>query len=71
MDSRICVYCGSSNIKKGINIAMNAEVSKIGLKYRRLSVFRAVEPLYADLCLDCGSITRFWVNNTDKKWETD
>ena len=29
MDSRICVYCGSSNIKKGINIAMSAEVSKI------------------------------------------
>lgn len=71
MNTKSCVYCGSHNIKKGIDVAMNAEVNKIGLRYFAHSVFRVVEPFYADLCEDCGSITRFWVKDTQRKWDTD
>lgn len=71
MNTKTCIYCGGHNIKKGINVAMSAEVNKIGLKYITLSVFRAVEPLYADLCEECGSVTRFWVKDTKRNWEAE
>ncbi len=73
MSIKTCIYCGSDKLVTGINIKMSAEVNRIGLSHRSklLSMLRGVEPVYADLCKECGSITRLWVKNTEQYWDTD
>lgn len=73
MGIKTCPYCGSDRIVTGIKIKMNAEVNDIGLTYRVgfLGAFRGVEPIYTDLCEECGSITRLWVKNTENKWDLE
>ena len=63
-----CQYCNSTNLQADIIIGENAEVASIGLKYQTKFIARGVEPFYAELCQDCGSINRLYVKNTDKKW---
>ena len=63
-----CIYCGSNDLIRNIKLGLNAEVSPFGLKYNAMMGIRGVEPVYADLCNSCGSITRFHIQKKDHKW---
>ena len=66
-----CPYCDGSQIVTNIPISKTAECGEIGLSFKAAMVFVGTEPLLADLCTGCGSITRFHVQNTDRKWITE
>jgi hypothetical protein len=63
-----CIYCNSQNIKTDIVVDQTADAGRIGLAYRTKFILGGVEEFYADLCLDCGSITRLYVKNSDRNW---
>ncbi len=69
-----CPYCQSENIEQGI-IVQNEDnpVMKIGLMYRKNQFGYEVEPLYVDLCTDCGAIIKTYVKGDvkNKKWEKE
>ena len=65
-----CIYCSSTELIRNIKLGLNAEVSPFGLKYSALLGARGTEPVYADLCSACGSITRLHIQKTDRKWVT-
>jgi hypothetical protein len=64
-----CPYCGGSEIVENITISA-ASAGKTGLCYKGAMSFHLTEPILADLCNGCGSITRLHVQNTDRKWVT-
>jgi hypothetical protein len=64
-----CMYCNSTNLHPNIIVGQNAETGGIGLKYHTKFLVLGVEPFYADLCKDCGSI-RLHIKNSDKNWCT-
>lgn len=63
-----CIYCGSTDLIRNIHLGLNAEVNAFGLKYNALLGIRGIEPVHADLCNSCGSITRFHIQKKDRKW---
>jgi hypothetical protein len=63
-----CIYCNSSDLVRNIRLGLNAEHNSFGLKYNALIGIRGTEPVHADLCNSCGSITRFHVSKIDRKW---
>jgi hypothetical protein len=63
-----CIYCNSTNIQPDILMDQNTTApGAVGLKYRN-KILDRVEPVYAELCKDCGSIVRLYVKNTDRNW---
>jgi len=65
-----CIYCGDTKLIRNITLGLSAEQNKFGLKYKARLGIRGVEPVHADLCASCGSITRFHVFQKDKNWVT-
>lgn len=65
-----CIYCNSTNLQRDLRIGLQAEVGTIGLEYTTKFIFGGVEPVYAELCKDCGSITRFYLKNIERNWRT-
>ncbi len=65
-----CPHCGGAEIVRAVKLSQPAEAGSIGLQYRKALVFVGTETLYADLCSACGTITRFYVQATDRKWLT-
>ncbi len=65
-----CPHCGARMPVCGLRVNQNAEVGKIGFAYQALGIFRGTEPLQADLCLSCGTVLRFFVKETKRKWLT-
>jgi DNA-directed RNA polymerase subunit RPC12/RpoP len=63
-----CPYCKSTNIVKHVRIDQTAEAGRIGLTYKAKLLFYGEEPLYADLCDNCGSLVRIFVDKPRKKW---
>jgi len=63
-----CIYCNSTDLTRNIELGLNAEVNRFGLKYKGRLAVRNVEPVVADMCNACGSITRFHIQNKDRKW---
>lgn len=63
-----CPHCGSTDIVRDIRLNLTAEVGSIGLNYRAIGFLRGTEPLMADLCRACGTVCRFHVKRTDRKW---
>lgn len=63
-----CPYCGSKNIKKELAVGTSIQNSSLGIKYKPF-LTTYYEDIYVDLCIDCGSITRFYIKNTDRPWE--
>ena len=63
-----CQYCNSTNLQADITIGESAEVGAIGLQYKTKFIVIGVEPFYAELCQDCGSINRLYVKKTARKW---
>ena len=64
-----CIYCQSSNLDKEIVIRGSKDIGHIHFECTENSggfaAFSKPELIYADLCKDCGSIARFYVNNTE------
>ena len=53
-----CTYCGSTNIVRHVKVNQTADAGRIGLSYRTRFLVVGTEPLYTDLCGDCGSLLR-------------
>ncbi len=66
-----CIYCSGTDLIRDIEIGLTAECGHVGLKHNAFIGIVGTEPLYADLCNSCGSITRFHVRTTDHKWFTE
>jgi len=63
-----CPDCGSSDIATGLVLSQNVEAGPFGILYRAVGVFRGTERLQADLCRNCGSVTRMFVKNFQRNW---
>ncbi len=66
--SRKCPYCGGSNIVEGVRVDQTADAGRIGLAHKTRLLVIFTEPFYADVCDDCGTITRIYVKETGKNW---
>ena len=66
-----CPSCGSSNIVRDVTMSQPVEVGSIGLEYKASLGIRKTETLLADLCRQCGTVVRFHVKLTDRKWITN
>jgi uncharacterized Zn finger protein len=64
-----CIYCSSENVTHRIVVCQQNEVGLIGLKYRKARIFYGAEQIYADLCMECGTIVRQYVEKTDRDWD--
>ena len=69
----VCSHCGGQKIARKLKLGQSAEVGSIGLDYQSSGSFLGIsvtgtEPLYADLCKSCGTVTRLYVMNADQKW---
>jgi hypothetical protein len=64
-----CIYCQGSNLDKGILIRGSKDIGHIHFECTEstggLAMFAKPEHILADLCKDCGSITRFYVKNAN------
>ena len=65
---RPCPHCGASEIVRDIKVEKSTESGWVGLDYKALGPIRGTEPLLADLCRNCGTVYRFHVRNTERKW---
>lgn len=63
-----CPVCGATEIVRDIKVEKSTEAGWVGLDYKALGPLRGTEPLLADLCLKCGTVCRFHVRNTARKW---
>lgn len=63
-----CIYCSSTDLTRNIKLGLNAEHNSFGLKHNALIGITGVEPVHADLCNSCGSITRFHISEIKHKW---
>ena len=61
-----CIYCGSENLEKELKIRGSKDIGNIHFQYSMLGMEN--EDIFVDLCKDCGSITRFYVKNTNRDW---
>jgi hypothetical protein len=65
-----CVYCSSANMVRHVKIDQTADAGRIGLAYHTRFLIIGTEPLFADLCDDCGSIARIFIDTPARKWVT-
>ena len=67
-----CIYCQSSNIDKGLKMRGSKDIGHLHFecteKTGGLAMFSNPEEILAELCKDCGSITKFYVNNTKHRF---
>jgi len=69
-----CAYCGHTDFERGIELGQTAEAARIGLKFKASSFLGGAlslmgnEPLFADLCLTCGTVARLYVKETRRQW---
>ena len=66
--ARPCPYCGAMDIAHDIQVKKSVESGWVGLDYKALGPLRGTEPLLADLCCSCGTVCRFHVKSTQRKW---
>lgn len=57
-----CIYCGSESIIEDVIITEGGDYKEVGPTYKDGLIFRFSIQMYADICKDCGSITRFHVD---------
>jgi hypothetical protein len=53
-----------------LSLNQNAEIGRIGLPYRVRGIFIGTEPLRLDLCENCGTVQRFFVEEPRRNWKT-
>ncbi|MGD0681670.1 MAG: hypothetical protein ABR990_06425 [Terracidiphilus sp.] len=68
LSGKPCPQCGSSDIVSGLEFNQGVEVGPFGLSYKGFAFMSGTEQLHADLCRDCGTIIRLYVNNTKRNW---
>jgi hypothetical protein len=69
----VCAHCGSHDMSRGLTLGLSAEVGQVGVKYEATGQFLGMallgtEPLRMDLCNSCGTVSRIYVQTTDRKW---
>ena len=65
-----CPSCGNVKIVQNVHVGLTAEVGAVGLSYRTAAILIGTEPLLADVCSECGTVTRLHVGNTKRVWHT-
>jgi hypothetical protein len=78
-----CIYCKSTDIEKGLPIVAREYIGSgspafVGPYYLtetkkflgQLQYHCKHEPMYADVCKQCGSV-RFYVKNANKDWQKE
>jgi len=64
-----CIYCGSSNLDKGLLMRGSKDIGHLHFECTEstggLAIFTKPEQILADLCKDCGSISRMYVKNAE------
>jgi len=68
MAEQTCPYCSGDKITRGVNVGMTAETGHVGLSYQTVVFITGTEPMLADVCGTCGTVTRLWVQNPERKW---
>jgi hypothetical protein len=68
MAQDVCAHCGSSDFHRGIPIAgfVNAGRGDVSLSVK--DWFRYHERLLCDLCKQCGTVNRLYVQNANRNW---
>jgi hypothetical protein len=70
-----CPHCGGGDITKGLKLDLSAGVAgEVGIEYRATGKFLGMallgnEPLHLDVCNSCGTVTRIYVQETQRKWK--
>jgi hypothetical protein len=69
----VCTHCGGDDITRSLTLGLTAEVGGVGIKYEASGKFLGMalvgnEPLHLDLCNTCGTVTRIYVRETERKW---
>jgi hypothetical protein len=65
-----CTFCGGTNIITHVKIDQTADAGRIGLSYKTRFLVIGIEGLHADLCDDCGSLLRIFIDTAGRKWVT-
>jgi hypothetical protein len=65
-----CPHCGANDFIRAVKLSQPVQTGSIGLVHRKALVFDATETLLADLCKACGTVTRFYVRETNRNWLT-
>jgi hypothetical protein len=64
-----CIYCQSSNLDRGIKMRGSKDIGHLHFECTEstggLAMFAKPEEILADLCKDCGSISRLYVKNAN------
>jgi hypothetical protein len=69
-----CPHCGGTDLARGVKLGPFGDVGTLGPSYKGSSIlggavtFLGTEPLYLDLCRECGTVTRLYVRNADRDW---
>lgn len=70
VNSNNCAYCGSAHIVRNVRINQTGDAGRLGLAFRTGFLVTGTEPILADVCDDCGSLVRIFVEAKGKKWVT-
>ncbi len=63
-----CNFCGSTHVEEGVSIGQDTETGNIGPNYMHGILINTLQ-MYADLCLDCGTLSRLYIKDlTPRTW---
>ncbi len=62
-----CPHCSGRDIVP-LPVVKSVDPGWVGFSYKALGSIGGTEPLLADLCQDCGTVLRFWVENSRRRW---
>jgi hypothetical protein len=68
-----CPHCGAEDATRGLKLGISSEVGSVGIPYEATGRFLGLaalgsEALLLDLCNACGTVIRFYVKETERKW---
>jgi hypothetical protein len=68
-----CPHCGGDDLSRGLKLGLSNEVGEVGIKYHATGKFLGMsllgnEPLHVDFCNSCGTVTRIYLRETERKW---
>lgn len=64
----LCLHCGGSNIQKMVEIRTTQNRSLGPRSKGPFGIFSAGSYLFCDICRDCGTLIRIYVNDPDKEF---
>jgi hypothetical protein len=63
-----CPHCGGGSIAPNLRLTLTAETGSVGPSYKTGFLVRGTEPLFADLCQNCGTVVRLYVKTPTHNW---